>query len=69
MLPWIQANIASIIITAVLLIIIALIVRRLVLDKKAGRHICGGSCSSCGGSCSGCPMQDKCHASRGTGTR
>ena len=62
MLFWIQANIVSIVVAAILLVIVALIIRRLILDRKAGRHICGGSCSSCGGSCTGCPMHGQCHS-------
>ena len=61
MLSWLQANIGSITVILVLLAVIALIIRRLILDKKAGRHICGGSCGSCGGSCAGCPMRGQCH--------
>ena len=61
MLYWIQANIGSIMVVLVLLAVIALIIRRLILGKKAGRHICGGSCGSCGGSCAGCPMHGQCH--------
>ena len=58
MLSWLQMNIGSISVAAVLLIVVGLIVRGLILDRKAGKHICGGSC---GGGCSGCPMQGKCH--------
>ena len=61
MLYWIQANIGSIAVFLILLAVIALIIRRLILDRKAGRHICGGSCGSCGGSCAGCPMHGQCH--------
>ena len=61
MLSWLQSNIGSIAVSLVLLVVIALIIRRLILDKKAGRHICGGSCGSCGGSCAGCPMHGQCH--------
>ena len=61
MLSRIQANIGSIVVVLILLAVIALIIRRLILDKKAGRHICGGSCGSCGGSCAGCPMHGQCH--------
>jgi hypothetical protein len=61
MLSWLQANIGSIAVILVLLVVIVLIIRRLILDKKAGRHICGGSCGSCGGSCAGCPMHGQCH--------
>ena len=61
MLTWLQSNLASLIVGFVLLLIVCLIVRRLILDRKAGKHICGGSCGSCGGGCSGCPMQGQCH--------
>ena len=62
MLTWLQSNLASLIVGFVLLLIVCLIVRRLILDRKAGKHICGGSCGSCGGGCSVCPMQGKCHS-------
>ena len=61
MLSWLQTNIGSIVVVLFLLGVVALIVRRLILDKKAGKHICGGSCGSCGGGCQGCPMAGKCH--------
>ena len=61
MLTWVQANKGSIVVAAAVLLIVVLIVRRLILDKKAGRHICGGSCTSCGGGCAGCPMHGQCH--------
>ena len=61
MLSWLQTNLGSIAVALVLLIAATLIVRRMILDKKAGKHLCGGSCSSCAGGCSGCPMQGKCH--------
>ncbi len=62
MLSWLQANLGSIVVVLVLLAIVALIVRRLVMDRKAGKHICGGSCGSCGGGCQGCPMAGNCHS-------
>ena len=61
MWTWFQNNIGSIVAVLVLLAVVALIVRRLILDQKAGKHICGGSCGSCGGGCHGCPMAGKCH--------
>lgn len=57
MLTWIQANIGSVAVAAGLLFIICLIVYKLINDKKAGKHACGGSC----GSCECCPMHEKCH--------
>ena len=62
MLYWLQENIGSIVVGLILLVVVVLIMRRLILDKKAGKHLCGGSCGSCGGGCSGCPMQGKCHS-------
>ena len=59
MISWLQTNIGSIVVALFLLAVVALIVRRLSLDKKAGKHICGGSC---GGGCQGCPMAGKCHS-------
>lgn len=61
MFGWLQENLGSIVVVLLLLLVVVLIVRRLILDKKAGKHLCGGSCSSCGGGCSGCPMQGQCH--------
>lgn len=62
MLSWLQENIGSIVVGLILLVVVVLIVRRLILDKKAGKHICGGSCGSCAGGCQGCPMAGKCHS-------
>lgn len=62
MISWLQTNIGSSVVVLFLLGMVALIVRRLILDKKAGKHICGGSCGSCGGGCQGCPMAGKCHS-------
>ena len=61
MFLWLKANLATIVVALILLVVVVLIVRRLILDKRAGKHICGGSCGSCGGGCGGCPMQGRCH--------
>lgn len=54
MLTWISENMATIIICAVLLLIVAAILARLIRDKKKGR-------SSCGCGCANCPMNGSCH--------
>ena len=54
MLAWLQANIATIIICAILLLIVTKIVVGLIKDRKAGK-------SSCGCGCSDCPMSGECH--------
>ena len=59
MLIWFQENLASLIAGLLILFAVGLVIRTLIRDKKAGRHICGGSC---GGGCSGCPMQGQCHS-------
>lgn len=57
MLAWISANIGTIIICAVLLIIVAAIIIGLVKDKKKGK-------SSCGCNCAHCAMAGSCHNKR-----
>ena len=61
MFLWLKANFATIAVSVVLLVVVVLIVRKMIRDKKAGRHLCGGDCSSCGGACGGCAMQKQCH--------
>lgn len=51
MLQWIAANVANIIITAVLAIVLTLVTVKLIRDKKAHRCSCGCSCSGCGAAC------------------
>ncbi|MGN1423221.1 MAG: FeoB-associated Cys-rich membrane protein [Oscillospiraceae bacterium] len=53
MLEFLAENYGSIIVGAALIVIIALIIRKLVRDKRAGKCSCG-SCSACGKGCSGC---------------
>ena len=57
MLAWICENIATIIITAVLLSVMIAIIIRLVKNKKKGK-------SSCGCGRSGCPMSGSCHSKK-----
>lgn len=56
MLPFLAANLGTIIVSAVLLLIIVLIVRNLFGKKKKGQ-------SSCGCGCSDCPSASVCHKS------
>ena len=61
MLAWISANIGTIIICAVLLIIVAAIIIGLVKDKKKGKSSCGCNCAHCAmaGSCHNKVQKDK----------
>ncbi|MDE5908295.1 MAG: FeoB-associated Cys-rich membrane protein [Lachnospiraceae bacterium] len=54
MFAWIMENIATIIISTVLLIAVAAIIVRMVRNKKKGK-------SSCGCGCAGCAMNGSCH--------
>lgn len=54
MLAWITENIGTILISAVLLLVVVLIIRKLVKDKKKGK-------SSCGCNCAHCAMSGYCH--------
>lgn len=43
----------TIIVLAVLMLIVGLIIRGMIRDKKKGKSLqCGGDCSRCGGHCS-----------------
>ena len=48
----------NVIITALLVLTVALIIRSIISDRKAGRHSCGGNCSCCAGACA-CHRQNK----------
>ncbi len=54
MLSWLAENLATVLISAVLLIAVGLIVAALIRDKKRGG-------SSCGANCGCCPMSGSCH--------
>jgi len=54
MIEFIRDNIGTIICGAVVLLILVLVIRSLIKDKKKGR-------SSCGCSCAHCAMAGRCH--------
>lgn len=56
MLAWLQANIGTIIVCAVLVAVLTAIVIHLINNKRKGKNSC-----SCGCGCSGCAMKDTCH--------
>lgn len=55
MFTWITENLATILISAGLLLIVVLIIVKLVKDKKKGK-------SSCGCNCAHCAMAGSCHS-------
>ena len=65
MLTWLSANLINIVLIAVIALIVGLLLRGMVRDKKAGKSSCGGSCASCG-ACGGC---GSCHPGCGGRTQ
>lgn len=57
MFSWLSDNIATIIICLVLLVIVALIIRSMVINKIKGKGSCG-----CG--CENCPSARICHGKK-----
>ena len=53
MLAWLSANLINIVLIAVLVLIVGMLIRGMVRDRKAGKRSCGGNCAACG-ACSGC---------------
>ena len=48
MLAWLSANLINITLIAAVALIVFLLVRVMVRDRKAGKAPCGGNCASCG---------------------
>ena len=67
MLAWLSANLINIVLVAAVALIVALLIRGLVRDKKAGKSSCGGNCASCG-ACGGCSACNPCAAMKRTRT-
>lgn len=57
MLEWLQANLATVIISALVAVLLGAIVFNMIRNKKKGKSSC-----SCG--CGGCPMSDSCHGKK-----
>ena len=47
MLSWLSANLGTIIVSAVLVLIVALVLFVMIRDKRAGKSTCSHSCGSC----------------------
>ncbi len=62
MLTWLSANLINIVLVAVIVLIVGLVIRGMIRDKKAGKSSCGGKCADCGvcGACGkGCSAADR----------
>ena len=51
---WFAENIGTVVVTIILIAVVALVVRKMISDKRKGK-------SSCGNTCASCPMSGSCH--------
>ena len=65
MLAWLSANWINIALVAVLVLIVGLLLRGMIRNKKAGKRSCGCSCTSCG-ACGGCGACAACGSMKGS---
>ena len=65
MLTWLSANLINIALIAVLALIVGLLLRGMIRDRKEGTCACGGSCASCG-ACGGCAKCGTMKAAQGS---
>ncbi len=70
MLTWLSANLINIVLVAVIVLVVGLLIRGMIRDRKAGKRSCGGNCAGCGscGSCSACGRCAAMNAARTSGT-
>ena len=64
MLSWLSDNLVNIALIAALVLIVALLIRVMVRDRRAGKAPCGGNCASCG-ACHGCQGCSQCGPAKG----
>ena len=74
MLTWLSANLINIVLIAVIALIVGLLIRGMIRDRKAGKRSCGCSCASCGacgacGNCGGCAAIKTARAAQGASAR
>ena len=63
MLAWLSDNLVNITLIAAVALIVFLLVRVMVRDRKAGKAPCGGNCASCG-ACRDCASCGSCAAAK-----
>ena len=59
MVSWISTNLANIALIAAIVLIVGMLIRVMVRDRRAGKAPCGGNCASCG-ACHGCNGCSRC---------
>ena len=63
MLAWLSANLINIVLVLAVALLVFVLVRGLIRDKRAGKSPCGGNCSGCGG-CASCAMGSSCRGEK-----
>lgn len=63
MLTWLMENMATIIISAVLVLVVAAIIVSMVRSKRKGKSSCGCGCANCPAG-SSCAMNGACHPAK-----
>ena len=53
MFAWLTANLINIALIAVIALVVGLLIRSMIRDRRAGKSSCGGNCASCE-ACGGC---------------
>lgn len=53
MFAWLSANLVNIALILAVVLLLALVIRSMIRDRKSGKSPCGGNCAKCGG-CSAC---------------
>ena len=53
MISWLTTNLATVLVGLIVLACVALAVRKLIRDRRAGRRACGCDCGPCAG-CAAC---------------
>ena len=59
MISWLFANAINIVLIAVIVLVVSLLIRSMIRDRRAGKAPCGGNCASCG-ACHGCDGCSRC---------
>jgi hypothetical protein len=67
MLTWLSDNLVNIALVAAIVVVIGLLIRVIIRDRRAGKAPCGGNCASCG-ACRSCASCSRCSGAKEKGT-
>ena len=58
MITWITANLGTIVVSLILIVIVAAVISKMIKDKRNGISSCGGNCAHCS-MCASCGKKEK----------